>query len=172
VKSIALQVNLYFLPFLMAYPFNFYNLDHYQSIRVIDGDSLVLYFRNREERIRLAFIDAPEMKQIVKGKDFGEKAKSLLIKLVEDCSRLNFQVIDRDRYSRLIAEVKCYNKSLNFEMVRQGFAKLYYWSVFRSVEQKELYKKTYKHAKKEKIGLMKYKWDPYKFRKKKAKASR
>lgn len=153
----------------MAHPFNFYHLDHYQSIRVIDGDSLVLYFKNREQRIRLAFIDAPEMRQIVNGEDFGEKAKSLLVELVEGCSRLNFEVIDRDRYNRLISEVNCKEISLNFEMIRRGFAKLYYWSIFRSVEQKQRYKKAYKDGKREKIGLMKYKWDPYKFRKRKLK---
>jgi len=69
-------------------------------IRVIDGDTLVLLFAgNKQERIRLLDIDAPE-----NGQDFSEKSRQFLAGMV---SGKTFKVDykKRDQYKRILGVV-------------------------------------------------------------------
>ena len=50
------------------------------ALRVVDGDTLVVEESSGLTRIRLKFIDAPELRQ-----EFGAESKSLLNDLVENC---------------------------------------------------------------------------------------
>ncbi|CAN5535362.1 hypothetical protein BH11CYA1_BH11CYA1_49010 [soil metagenome] len=89
-------------------------------IGVSDGDTITVVSKNHQERIRLADIDCPEMKQ-----PFGNQAK-------KRCSSLCFNktvlvsYLNRDRYKRIIGQVKLPNgHSLNQELVRSGMAWCY-----------------------------------------------
>ena len=86
-------------------------------IGVSDGDTITVLGTNHQERIRLAEIDSPEMKQ-----PFGNQAK-------KNCSGLCFNKVvtvnysRRDRFKRIVGQVKLPNgHSLNHELVRAGMA--------------------------------------------------
>lgn len=89
-------------------------------IGVSDGDSITVLSNGRTERIRLADIDCPELKQ-----PFGRKAKHY-------CSNLCFgksvvvSYASRDRYKRIVGRAKLPNGHvLNEELVKAGMAWCY-----------------------------------------------
>lgn len=89
--------------------------------RVVDGDSLRLGGRE----IRLAGIDAPELRQTCLGprgeEPCGRQARDVLARLVAtgpaECT-----IVDRDRYERDVALCRAAGRDVNAEMVRQGHA--------------------------------------------------
>jgi len=93
---------------------------------VTDGDSL----RSGKLRIRLFGVDAPEKKQKctnVDGQqwDCGIAAQKALKQLVESVSQISCDLMDVDRYSRLV--MRCYagKTDVAAELVRQGLALAY-----------------------------------------------
>jgi len=84
--------------------------------RVVDGDSLQV---DTWIAIRLAEIDAPE-----RGQPFGPEATRALEGLAANRSA-RFEVVDVDRYGRLVARVFVGDVLVNREMVRRGFAWAY-----------------------------------------------
>lgn len=85
---------------------------------ITDGDTLVC---ERDTRVRLLLIDAPEMDQGV----FGDSAKAALQRLAPIGSqvRLELDVQVRDRYGRLLAYVYGEDGTfLNERLVRRGYA--------------------------------------------------
>ena len=86
-------------------------------VRVIDGDTVVLLVAgNKQERIRLADIDAPE-----RGQEFSEKSRQLLSSLVAN-KTVRVEYSGRDMYGRILGTVCVGRKNVNEEMVRQGLA--------------------------------------------------
>lgn len=91
-----------------------------KAVRVLDGDTIeVLADGNRNVRIRLANIDAPEKKQ-----PFGQKSKEHLIDLV---AGKNVEIVDvgGDQYGRRIGRVLVDGQEANVEQVRSGLAWVY-----------------------------------------------
>ena len=93
---------------------------------ISDGDSL----RSGNLRIRLFGIDAPEKKQKcadVDGRqwDCGVAAKKVLKQLVESVPHISCDLMDVDRYSRLL--MRCYagEKDVAATLVREGLALAY-----------------------------------------------
>ncbi len=90
---------------------------HGMVIKVSDGDTLtVLDAQHAQHRIRLNGIDAPESHQA-----FGQRARQALDQLVY---RKNVLVLfeSRDRYGRILGEVRVGDLNVNLEMVRLGMA--------------------------------------------------
>ena len=86
-------------------------------VRVADGDTFTLLTaENKQERIRLADIDAPE-----KGQDFSEKSRLFLAELVAG-KTVRVEYRSRDQYRRILGVVYVDGKNVNEEMVRQGLA--------------------------------------------------
>ncbi|MDD4556311.1 MAG: thermonuclease family protein [Alphaproteobacteria bacterium] len=117
------------------------------SVRVLDGDSLRL---SKKEEIRLIGIDAPEYKQKCydsqgNAYDCGEKAKKALIKLVKG-KKVTCQKLKKDIYKRDLSECFVGEKSLNLEMLKQGWA-----VVYRSKDERLLEAQAY--AKENKLGM-------------------
>lgn len=91
------------------------------TARVVDGDTITI----RQQRLRLAAIDACELKQT--GSRNGELwpcgivARSALAKMI-DGKHVHCEVIDQDQYGRAVAE--CFNQSQNIgvALVRIGMA--------------------------------------------------
>lgn len=86
-----------------------------------DGDTLAVTIGGKRKTVRLACIDAPEMKQGAWGKQSSAKLKGLLpigqsVKLRE---------IETDKYGRTVGEIFVGNKSINLEMVKAGQAAVY-----------------------------------------------
>ena len=90
-------------------------------IRVVDGDSVnVLRLPDKEElKLRLYGIDAPEWKQA-----YGKESKDALKELLGPNTEISVEVLDKDRYGRLICELHLDNKdiSVNEWMVSKGNA--------------------------------------------------
>lgn len=85
--------------------------------KVSDGDTLnVVDETGRKRRIRLAFIDAPELKQ-----DFGEASQKFLENQLLN-QKVEIVVRDIDRYQREVATVYWYGKDMNFIQLKQGNA--------------------------------------------------
>ncbi len=89
--------------------------------RVVDGDTLVM----DGKRIRLAGIDAPELRQVCQRKDrdwpCGTEAKSYLSALIGR-GRTTCEADGSDRYGRLLAVCTSQDLDLNAAMVSAGYA--------------------------------------------------
>jgi endonuclease YncB( thermonuclease family) len=87
-------------------------------IRVKDGDSLVVerVEARRRSEVRMAGIDAPEWSQ-----PYGQEAATALRRMVAGRT-VTIEVVDRDRYNRLVARVWLGRLYVNAALVRDGHA--------------------------------------------------
>lgn len=86
-------------------------------VGVSDGDTItVLIQRNRQIKVRLAGIDAPE-----KGQDYSDTAKRMLSSLVF-LQSVTVEGNKIDRYGRLVGKVLVINKDVNLALVQLGLA--------------------------------------------------
>ena len=86
-------------------------------IRVSDGDTFVeLDSENRQVKVRLHGIDAPEAKQ-----PFGNVSKQALGDLIAG-KTVSVEEVDRDRYGRVVGRVTIAGKLVNAEQDRAGLA--------------------------------------------------
>ncbi len=145
------SIFLYFviiINFLLVdiYPSKTYDLESYE---ILDGDTL----KWGNEKIRLNFIDAPEMSQ----DKVGEMARNYLDRLLHSCSlKLSVQIYKRDMYGRFLGVLFCGSKSLNFEMVRTGYAVIYTYTLFNNLTDKKNYIEAQMRALKEKRGIFRF----------------
>ncbi len=97
-------------------------------VGVHDGDSLTVLVDQHQIKVRLADIDALELKQA-----FGQRSKQSLSDL---CFQKSATLEDqgRDRYGRTIARVRCAGENANREQVRRGMA----WVFDRYVKDRSL----------------------------------
>ena len=88
-------------------------------IKVVDGDTItILDFQNRQTKIRLYGIDAPE-----KAQDFGNPSKEYLANLVAG-KDIVVTVIDIDRYGRSVGKIND-GKEIAEEILKIDFADNY-----------------------------------------------
>ena len=136
--------------------------------KVVDGDTIKI----NSKKIRLYGIDAPEKKQKCKKtyltisfmsftKDYmcGEVSTQKLIKKINK-QKLNCNILDVDRYKRLIGE--CFKKNINLNswMVSNGYAVAY-----RKYSRKYVTDEI--NAKKNKLGIWQGKFEmPWDYRRK------
>lgn len=121
---------------------NYYTAD---IVDVHDGDTVKVKDKYGElHKIRLAYIDAPELKQL-----YGQEAKFPLI-VYKDQS-VKVKVNSRDLYGREVAELFFEGKSLNLEQVQYGSAWVY--DKYLDKEHKITYKKAERMAVDYKVGL-------------------
>ena len=135
----------------------------YLVVGISDGDSIrVVDENNREERVRLATIDAPE-----NGQAFGKPAKASLSQMIY---KKHVQIVGakRDQYGRIIGEVYIGGLNANVEQLRRGFA----WHYKRhqkqqNAAQRKEYSEVEKSAKERRAGLWKDKnpTPPWEYRK-------
>jgi endonuclease YncB( thermonuclease family) len=98
-------------------------------IAVADGDTLTVLLDERQIRVRLLEIDAPE-----KAQAFGDRSKQSLSELCfGKPARLEGNT--KDRYGRTLARVYCDGIDANAEQVRRGMA----WVFDRYVTDRNLY---------------------------------
>lgn len=91
--------------------------------QVVDGDTLIV----REQRIRLAGIDAPELAQRCGQRRqlaCGKAAAAWLKALVEN-KRLSCVATDRDRYGRVVAVCRLNGRDVGAALVEAGWATAY-----------------------------------------------
>lgn len=90
-----------------------------QVVAVTDGDTLKVLQDGRETKIRLYGVDTPEKKQA-----FGQRAKNFTASLVAG-KMVDVEPVDQDRYGRTVGLVTVTGRSLNEELVKNGFAWVY-----------------------------------------------
>ena len=116
------------------------------DISVTDGDSLRGIYKNKLIKIRLAEIDAPELRQ-----SFGLNSKNCLINLIQESdNKVFFKFKEKDRYDRHVGWIYSKNLDINLEMVKKGCA----WVYDRYVQRKVLFKHQ-DNARENNIGLWK-----------------
>jgi endonuclease YncB( thermonuclease family) len=112
-------------------------------VGVHDGDTLTVLAGNRQFRVRLVDIDAPELKQ-----PFGRRSKESLAGL---CAGQQAHVVEqgRDRYQRMLGRVNCGGVEVNTEQVRRGMA----WVFVRYAAQNSPLYRLQSEARIERRGL-------------------
>ena len=89
-------------------------------LRVSDGDTIRVKVGNKEEKIRLYGIDAPESKQ-----EGGAEAKDFLEELLLS-EQVTFYTLDVDRYERQVAIVVLPNRKIVQDiLLQQGLVWVY-----------------------------------------------
>ena len=111
---------------------NLFSKELLTDIAVIDGDSLKGIYKNELIKIRLAEIDAPELKQA-----FGLGSKNCLSNLIQESNNeVFFKFKEKDRYDRHVGWIYSKNLDINLEMVKKGCA----WVYDRYAKRKVLFK--------------------------------
>jgi len=112
-------------------------------VGVSDGDTLTLLVEgNRQVKIRLAEIDAPES-----GQPYGKRSKQELSALAFN-KQAHVKVITTDRYGRSVGRVFVGGVDVNAEMIRRGAA----WVFRKYVKDVSLFALE-EEARREKRGL-------------------
>ena len=85
-------------------------------VSVGDGDTLTLLVENKQVKVRLDAIDAPE-----RGQPYGRHSQESLTEL---CAKRSARVVERgvDRYGRTVGVIVCDGVEANSEQVRRGMA--------------------------------------------------
>lgn len=85
-------------------------------VKVSDGDTLTVLVEQKQVKVRLDAIDAPELKQ-----PFGKHSQRSLAEL---CAARTARVVEKghDRYGRTIGAIQCDGVDANAEQVRRGMA--------------------------------------------------
>lgn len=94
--------------------------------RVIDGDTLVVNYQGKIERIRLLSVDCPELRSKDQNeKRLAEKARDFVKQLCPPGTkiRLEFKYRERDNFGRLLVYAFLPDdKLLNTELLKAGLA--------------------------------------------------
>jgi micrococcal nuclease len=92
-------------------------------VRVSDGDTINLLIDNKQERIRLASIDAPETAHgsSQPGQPFGEASRKNLANYVAG-KTITITCFEKDHYDRHICDIPVDGTTANRLQVEQGFA--------------------------------------------------
>lgn len=130
----------------------------YRVVRVVDGDTIVISYQGKEEKVRLIGVDTPESvhSDASKNTPYGKIASDYTkAQLTGKTIQLEFDVQERDKYGRLLAYVYVDGKMYNKTLLEEGHAKVAtfppnvkYVEEFQQLEQK---------AQEEQIGM----WQDY-----------
>jgi len=97
---------------------------HATVISVTDGDTFLVEMDGTKKRVRLCGVDAPEL-----GQTGGEEAKAKLMQWIRPGTRVALDIVETDRYGRLIAEAWIPMEPpeifLQEEMLKSGAAWVY-----------------------------------------------
>ena len=118
-------------------------------VGVSDGDTVtVLTAENRQFKIRLSGIDAPEKKQ-----PFGAHAKETLSRQLFG-QAVTVEWSKTDRYGRIVGKIEIDGVDANLEQIREGSAWVYTQYLRElPVEDRKLYLEAERQAKSERRGL-------------------
>lgn len=86
-------------------------------VSITDGDTLIVRpEQGASVKVRLIHIDAPE-----RGQAFGTRARQALDELVYG-QTVQIVGTSKDRYGRVLGDVRHEGRSINLELVKRGFA--------------------------------------------------
>jgi len=130
--------------------------DQYQVIRVVDGDTIVIKYNGKYEKVRLLCINTPESvhpdkkQNIPMGKVASRYTQK---KLTAKYVNLEFEIKRlRGNYGRLLAYIFVDGQNLNLDLVRQGLSP-YYTKYGKSEKYDAEFRAAEKQARKEKLNI-------------------
>ncbi len=88
-------------------------------VTVYDGDSFILLVGSEQIGVRMAEIDTPEL-----GQEWHDQAGAALREKILR-QRVRVEIVDKDRYDRLVARVWLGERDINREMIAEGHAWAY-----------------------------------------------
>lgn len=125
-----------------------------EVVRVVDGDTIVVSYNGKDEKVRFIGIDTPESvhpnesKNTEEGIKISDYTKERLTgKIIE----LELDVQERDKYGRILAYVYIDGQMYNKELLKLGYAKLATYPP--NVKYVDDFTKLQEVARKNKIGL-------------------
>lgn len=127
---------------------------HAVVLRVIDGDTIDVVFKDEVERVRFYAIDAPEtVHPRRKVEPFGPEAAELVKKLlpVGTAVRLEFEKHKRGAFCRMQAHVWKADILISAELVKLGLARVAEWD--HEYKNKALLEELQKKAREAREGL-------------------
>jgi micrococcal nuclease len=128
----------------------------YQVIRVVDGDTIVIRYNGKYEKVRLLCVNTPESVHPDKKQNIpmGKVAsKYTQKKLTGKYVDLEFEIKKlRGNYGRLLAYVFVDGQNFNLDLVKQGLSP-YYTKYGKSEKYDAEFRVAEKHARKEKLNI-------------------
>ena len=132
------------------------NAGQYKVIRVVDGDTVVIEYDRKYEKVRLLCVNTPESvhsdakQNIPMGKVASRYTQK---KLTGKDVKLEFEIKKlRGNYGRLLAYVFVDGNNLNLDLVRQGLSP-YYTKYGKSDKYDAEFRAAEKQARKEKLNI-------------------
>lgn len=132
------------------------NTEEYKVVRVVDGDTIVVNFNGKEEKVRFIGVDTPESVHPDKSKNTEEGVRASEYtkeRLLNKNVKLEFDVQERDKYGRLLAYVYIEGNMYNKELLEKGYAKVATYPP--NVKYVDEFKELQKNARVEKMGIWK-----------------
>lgn len=99
-------------------------------LSVGDGDTITVREEGVKVHIRLACIDAPEMKQA----PYGKASRDALKNMLPTGTKVGLKDVETDRYGRTVAEVLKGKYNINQEQVSSGNA-FVYWRYIKGCDR-------------------------------------
>ena len=131
----------------------------YKMIRVVDGDTIVIKYNGKYEKVRLLCVNTPESvhpdkkQNIPMGKVASRYVQKKLLDEYDRYIDLEFEMSRiRGNYGRLLAYVFVNGKNLNVDLVRQGLSP-YYTKYGQSQKYDAEFRAAEKQARKEKLNI-------------------
>ena len=147
------------IPLLTAFLIIFPTLaiaGQYQVIRIVDGDTIVIRYSGKYEKVRLLCVNTPESVHPDKKRNIpmGKVASNYTLKkLTGKYVNLEFEIKKlRGNYGRLLAYVFVDGKNINLDLVRQGLSP-YYTKYGRSQKYDAEFRAAEKLARKEELKI-------------------
>lgn len=101
--------------------------EFFRVIRIIDGDTIIVNFDSKNEKVRFIGVNAPETVNPGRPVEkYGKEASAFTKKILEGKKvRLEFDVQYRDKYSRLLAYVYLEDgRMINRMLIEEGYAQV------------------------------------------------
>jgi len=127
----------------------------YRVVRVVDGDTAVIEYFGKQERVRLLCVNTPESVHPDKKQNIpmGKVASNYTaMKLMGKYVELEFGPERRDRYGRLLGYLFLDGMNFNVEVVRNGLSP-YYTKFGSSRSYDHDFKEAEKFARKNKLNI-------------------
>lgn len=132
------------------------DLSEYKVVRVVDGDTFIIDYKGKEERVRLIGIDTPESVHPNESKNTEEGIKTSNYtkeRLDGKMIKLELDVQERDKYGRILAYIYVDGNMYNKELLELGYAKLATYPP--NVKYVDDFTKLQEEARENKVGIWK-----------------
>ncbi len=128
---------------------------NHRVIRIVDGDTIIVNYKGRNEKVRLLCVNTPESvhpdkkQNILLGKVAADYTKK---RLKGNYVNLEFEGPIRGRYGRLLAYVLVDGVNFNLELVREGLSPYYIKYGFSQKYDQE-FREAERYARKHKLNI-------------------